>query len=92
MHKLLLTVAAFVLSSALKKMIVGAGLGVTSMLFIQSLFQRYYDHVLHSAGSFQHNVVMFIGLSQLDQALSIIIGAVFARVAINAMTLAITKG
>ncbi|WP_157823737.1 DUF2523 family protein [Acinetobacter proteolyticus] len=92
MPRMLILLAGFILSGAVKKMIVGAGLGLVAMTVIQSVFDRYVEKVLHfSTSGFEQNVVMFLSLSGIDDCLSVILGAVFARVAINAMTLSLAK-
>lgn len=93
MPKLLLLVIGFALSGAVKKMLVGAGLGLVSMIFISSIFQRYLNQALHYS-TFDNNadvLYALISLSQADYCISIIISAVVARVAINAMTLTLSK-
>lgn len=92
MPRLLILVFGFILSGAVKKMIVGAGLGLVSMIVIQDLFQRYVNKVIHySTSNFEQTVVMLLSLARVDDCLSIILGAVFARVALNAMTLTLSK-
>ena len=92
MPRLILLLAGFILSGAVKKILVGAGLGLVSMTVIQTLFDTYFDRVLHySTYGFDSTVIQLLGLAKIDACLSIIFGAVFARVAVNAMSLALSK-
>ncbi|MFU8928263.1 DUF2523 family protein [Acinetobacter puyangensis] len=92
MPRLLLLVIGFALSGAVKKMIVGAGLGLLSMSFIQALFKWYIERFTHY-GQFDNstNVMGLLAIAMIPECVSVILGAVVARVSINAMSLALTK-
>lgn len=91
MAKLLFLVGTFLLSGAIKRMLLGAGLGLISAQFILTITQRYINSSFSNMQSFGGVAVGLMGLSGLDVALSIVIGAVIARATINAMRVSIAK-
>lgn len=91
MPRMLLLVASFVLTGAIRKMLVGAGLGLVSMSVISLLFERYLDRFIQYSAGDSVNIFGLLALAGVDKCLSVIIGATVARVAINAMTLTLAK-
>lgn len=87
MPKILMLLAGFLLQSAVKKLLLGAGLGLVSMAVIQAIFDQYMHYTFNSiygAGG-QSVAFSFIYMFGLDRAISIILGAVTARVVITSM-------
>lgn len=90
MPRLFLLVIGWVLSSAVKKLLVGAGLATVSYSVLTLIFDRY-SNALFSSYYGQNWFVGILQYTELDTALSIVLSAVIARAALNAMTVAITR-
>jgi hypothetical protein len=91
MAKLLLLVLGFVLESAVKRLLVGAGLGLVSMISIQTYFDYKLQQAMNQTGSFDNWVLGLLAIAKFDTCLSIIIAAVIARVTISAAQLTLQK-
>lgn len=91
MGKLLYIVGTFLLSGSIKQMLLGAGIGLASASFILTITNRYIDSAIANMQGIGGAAIQIMGLSGLDVALSIVIGAVIARATINAMRVSITK-
>lgn len=91
MGKLLYLVGTFLLSGSIKQMLLGAGIGLVTAQFILSITNQYIDAALSNMYGVGGDVVRIMGISGLDVALSIVIGAVVARATINSLKLSFTK-
>lgn len=94
MHKLLFMMLTFLLSTVVKKILVGAGLGLASMTFIKNVFQWYIDRFVHyTNGATDYSSMVFglLALAKIPECVSIVLGAVVARIAINAMSVSLIK-
>lgn len=91
MPRVLILVAGWLLESAIKKLLLGAGLAVVSMAVIQTYFDSYLQKAINQTGSMDNWILGLIALAKLDVCMSIIIGAVVARVAISSASLGLKK-
>lgn len=96
MPKMLFVVMTFLLGGAIKRMVVGAGLGFIAHSFLSVTFKWFLErsvYYMNSGSSTQAvgYVLSFLGMARIDQCLSLIASAVVARIAINAMTLSLTR-
>lgn len=91
MPRLLILVAGWLLESAVKKLLLGAGLSVVSMAVIQTVFDSYLRKAISQTGSMDNWILGLIAIAKLDVCMSIIIGAVIARVAISSASLSLRK-
>ena len=91
MPRVLILIAGWLLESAIKKLLLGAGLAVVSMAVIQTYFDRYLQKAINQTGSMDNWILGLIALAKLDVCMSIIIGAVVARVAISSASLSLRK-
>lgn len=92
MPRLFLLLIGFALSGAVKKMILGAGLGLLSMSFIQLTFTWYIQRFTHY-GQFSDigGVFGLLAIARIPECVSIVLGAVVARLSINALQLTLIK-
>lgn len=91
MPRVLILVAGWLLESAIKKLLLGAGFAVVSMAVIQIQFDKYLQKAINQTGSMDNWILGLIALAKLDICMSIIIGAVIARVAISSASLGLKK-
>ena len=91
MPKLLILLAGFILESAVKKLLFGAGIAIFSMTVIQTLFDQKLQKAISHTGSMDNWILGLIAIAKLDVCTSIIIGAVVARVAISSASLTLRK-
>jgi hypothetical protein len=76
------------LSGGIRTMMVGAGLGLVTSSFILTLANTYISRSLGAMGG-AGDIYALLGLSGCDKALSIVLGALVARVTISSMRLSI---
>ena len=91
MPRILILIAGFILESAVKKLLLGAGLALVSMTTIQIFFDRKLQQAQSQTGNMDNWILGLIALAKLDVCLSIIVGAVMARVAISAAAVSLRK-
>lgn len=73
------------------KALVLLGVGVFSYAIIQYMFDKYVNQGLAQIGALGSDMAMFIGISHLDHAISIVLGAMSVRAFMSAMKVAIIK-
>lgn len=91
MIKLLWWALGLLLGSALKRILIGAGLALVSSQAIQALIDTYINKALSGMSFAGSSAIMFLGLSGADVAISILIGALMARVFIEASKIGLRK-
>lgn len=91
MVRILLLVAGFLLESAVKRLLVGAGLALVSMVSIQYFFNQKLAQAINQTGSMDNWILGLIAIGRLDECLSIIIAAVIARVTISSASLSLKR-
>ena len=91
MLRLLFWALSFLLGSALKRILIGAGLALLSSQAIQALIDTYINKALNGMSFGGSSAIMFLGLSGADVAISIIIGALMARAFIEASKIGLRK-
>ena len=91
MIKLLWWALGLLLGSALKRILIGAGLALVSSQAIQTLIDTYINKALNGMSFSGSTAIMFLGLSGADVAISILIGALMARVFIEASKIGLRK-
>lgn len=91
MPRLLILLAGFILESAVKKLLFGAGIAIFSMTVIQTVFEQKLQKAITQTGSMDNWILGLIAIAKLDLCTSIIIGAVVARVAISSASLTLRK-
>ena len=84
-------IIGFVLGSALKRILVGAGLAIVSSQIILSIINVYINKALSGMSFGPSSAMSFLGLSGADVAISILIGALIARGTMEAMNLGLKK-
>ena len=94
MPRLLFIVLGFVLSGAIKRLLLGAGLGLLSMTVLHQFFDWYMQRFTHYGSPPTANyggVFGLLAIARIPECISILMGAVVARLTINAMTLTLAK-
>lgn len=91
MPAIIVAALTFLTADLIKKLLIGAGLGLAAATFFKVLIQMYVDRAVQNIGALPGTVLQLLGLFGLDKALSIIIGALIMRAAINAMSISISK-
>lgn len=71
-------------SGLLKNVLMGAGLTFGSTIFITTTIQSYIAKIQGDAYSMPAEMLMLMGLSNVDYGLSVILSAVVARATMNA--------
>jgi hypothetical protein len=89
--RLLYWVIGFVLGSALKRILLGAGLAIVSSQIILNIINVYINKALSGMSTGASSAMAFLGLSGADVAISILIGALIARATMEAMNLGLKK-
>jgi hypothetical protein len=83
--------AGYISADLIKKVLLGAGIGIASGAFFNTLLTMYITKMMNSLGGIPASILGLLGKFGFDQALSVIIGALACRAAINAMQLSFTK-
>lgn len=91
MLKILWWLLGWLLGSALKRILIGAGLALFSSQVIQTLIDSYINKALSGMSFGGSSAILFLGLSGADVALSILIGALIARSFIEASKIGLRK-
>ena len=90
MGKLLTLILGDFAGSALKKLLVGAGLGIVTGAIVLTVLNYYIGKIQQQAG-FLGDMAGIAHLGGLDTAISVIIGAVVVRATLGATKLSIVK-
>lgn len=91
MIKLLWWILGALLGTALKRVLIGAGLALASSYSIQSIIDTYINKALNGMNFGASTALQFLGLSGADVAISILIGALMARAFIEASRIGLRK-
>lgn len=91
MPRLVLMLVSFIASDLLKKILVGAGIGVLTGAIFKTVLNIFINKMILSLGGVGAQFLQLCGLFGLDKCLSIIIGALAMRAAIMAMQISFTK-
>lgn len=70
-------------SGLLKKVLTGAGLTFGSTAVVTTLVNQYIARISTQTNSLPHELIMILGLSKMDYALSVVLSAVTARALMN---------
>ena len=90
MIKVLLIVLNIFLSSGVKKLLTGAGLGLGTFVVSQTMFSSLLGHVKNNFGALG-DIFWLISLSGLDVALSLVISGISIRLTMNAGKISLRK-
>lgn len=91
MVQLLYALSTVLLGGAVRTMMLGAGIGLVSSAFILDLVNRYLSKAAMPISGDGSSMFALMALSGLDKALSIVLGALVARVTINSLRLSLSK-
>lgn len=87
MGDLLYITGNFLLKGAIRQMLTGAGLALTTAAVSLALINQLIQRVQAELSGLPSLAIALINLSQVDAALSLMLGAVVARATINAARL-----
>lgn len=90
MGKLLTLILGDFAGTALKKLLVGAGIGIVTGAIVLTVLNYYIGKIQQQAG-FLGDMAGIAHLGGLDTAISVIIGAVVVRATLGATKLSIVK-
>lgn len=91
MARLLILVAQYLLGSAIKRLLLGAGLGFSSYYFLNGIFNKYIELAQQSTNAFENGAWGLLALAGLTKAMSLLISATVARMIIQTSQLALRK-
>ena len=91
MPALLIAVFTFITGDLIKKLLLGAGIGLASGAIFKAVLNVFIDKMITSLGGVGSSFLQLCGLFGLDKCLSIIVGALAMRAAIMAMQLSFSK-
>lgn len=78
-------------SGLLKKVLTGAGLTFGSTAVVTTLVNQYIERISTQTNSLPHELIMILGLSKMDYALSVVLSAVTARALMNSSGVLLKK-
>lgn len=91
MGNFLYNIGLSLLDIGIKRLFLGAGLGLVSYTTLKTIFDTLINNALQSMNSGLDLALSFLGLSGVDTALSIVISAMLIRVTILSAQLHIIK-
>lgn len=91
MTRVLFMLGSWLLSNFAKKVLLGAGVALTSTAVIQSVLGEFISKAINASSSIDPTYLGLLAISGLDQAISIVIGALIARAAIVATQVTVSK-
>lgn len=91
MGAILYRIGQWLLGEAIGKALFGAGLGLVSSQIILTLINTYINKAIAGLSFGSSKIVMFLGLSGTDVAISVLVGALIARATIEASKIGLKK-
>ena len=91
MARLLILVVHYLLSSVVKRLMLGAGLAFGSYTFINSLFEKYIDLAIKSDANFTSAFWGIAALAGLPTCISLLLSATVVRIIIQTTQLSLKK-
>lgn len=91
MGKILFTIGTYLLGSAVKRILIGAGLGLVSSQVILSIIDIYINKAMNNMSFGASTAIQFLGISGADVALSVLIGALITRATLEASKIGLKK-
>ena len=91
MLKYLFMLGSWLLSNFDKKVLLGAGVAIVSSAIIQTVLTSFINKAIGASSSIDHTYLGLLAISGLDQAISIVIGALIARATIVAAEMSFKK-
>ncbi|ENX58647.1 DUF2523 domain-containing protein [Acinetobacter sp. ANC 5659] len=82
---------AWLLSNFAKKVLLGAGVAIVSTVVIQTILTSFINKAINASNSIDHTYLGLLAISGLDQAISIVIGALITRATIVASEMSFKK-
>ncbi|TNL43666.1 DUF2523 family protein [Acinetobacter bereziniae] len=91
MPALLFAIGSWLLSNFAKKVLLGAGVAIVSSAIINGILSKFIQKAIDASSSVDPTYLGLLSISGIDQAISIIIGALVARATIVASSMSLKK-
>lgn len=91
MPAIIVTILAWFSRYAVLKVLLYLGIGIGSYAIIQLFFDKYVNAALMQMGGLPSDLMYLVGISKIDKAISIVIGAMMVRAFIVSMRTMIAK-
>lgn len=91
MGKLLFSIGSWLLSNFAKKVLLGAGVAILSSAVINTILSSFINKAINASTNVDPTYLGLLSISGLDQAISIVIGALVARATIVASSVSLKK-
>ncbi|MFH7353760.1 DUF2523 domain-containing protein [Acinetobacter bereziniae] len=91
MPAMLFAIGSWLLSNFAKKVLLGAGVAIVSSAIINGILSKFIQKAIDASSSVDPTYLGLLSISGIDQAISIIIGALVARATIVASSMSLKK-
>ncbi|MFW2098634.1 DUF2523 family protein [Acinetobacter sp. ULE_I057] len=91
MPALLFHIGSWLLSNFAKKVLFGAGVAIVSSAIINGILSKFIQKAIDASSNVDPTYLGLLSISGIDQAISIIIGALVARATIVASSMSLKK-
>ena len=91
MPAFLFTLGSWLLTNFASKVLLGAGVAIVSSAIINTILTSFIEKAINASSSVDPTYLGLLALSGLDQAISIIVGALVARATIVASSMSFKK-
>ena len=91
MPAFLFTLSSWILTNFAAKVLLGAGVAIVSSAIVNTIITTYINKAINAASSVDPTYIGLLAISGLDQAISIVIGALVARATIVASSISLKK-
>lgn len=91
MGKLLFMFGSWLLTNFAQKVLLGAGVAIASTAIINTILTSFINKAINASSNVDQTYLGLLSISGLDQAISIIIGALIARATIVASAMTFKK-
>lgn len=91
MPAILFTIGSWLLTNFAQKVLLGAGVAIVSSAIINTILSSFIQKAITASSSIDPTYLGLLAISGLDQAISIIIGALVARATIVASSIGFKK-
>lgn len=91
MKALLFSLFSWILTKGFKKILLGLGVTVLSSAVISTVLNSYISKAIAAASSTDHTYLGLLGISGVDKAISIIVGALIAKATLVAYNASFIK-
>ncbi len=91
MATVLIRILAYIASGLIFRMLTGLGLSVVTAYTLNTVFDNYITQAYQNMNGFSPTVMALIGIAGLDQAISILVGALTFMIYLKSLSLIFTR-